>query len=635
MTATFGDFAGAVSTHLGASATCLDHGLGDEPAAAAARQASRLAVTLSHYLADIAPYDEVEALASGRISGWEQAAVDARGALQIAAASLRPAADGPAWPDVAEPAGTLAAHLGAAAMSLAAGRDLLRTHFSTGIDGPGTSEWSAVVTSVPVTRALLDELARWSEQLALLAGRLSVVPAEGATRPVFMPQGMAGACHWLLVTAAALQAGTHGSPLDAEDTELLMAVPANLVAARFPPVGPEALPELCAGVEASASRLQALTYRAAGQAGWSPAMTADSWRWMANGAAVTCHLSEQMLRRLADRTREEDPPGAGIQLGAAVEAMERATARWRGVVAAWDQMTTETTGLTGPGIADMGDLVVRAGRLVSGDPEWVPDRARPSPPREASSLALDMAQVKMITGAIHHVAEALSRLAAADLEAVGMAARAGRLYVPTRTLPDGYDVPYRYGNATPADVRDVLNAYRRAADTAGQAMTALDSVAVTLKTPSRVLVAARAAPHREMAQGADHETRGQGLASAAELPQARARAPGPVEHTLHKLGITDSIPLLRAMAIDKAAGNLTAWARAAVHERSQPRSTPAAGQLPPPTRPARVAAENFPRVPVMPADVDQMADSPGVQRSVSGSLSPSRRPEAGLGQRRH
>jgi hypothetical protein len=40
-----------------------------------------------------------------------------------------------------------------------------------------------------------------------------------------MPQGMASACHWLLVAAAAIQAGTRGIPLDAEDTGLLMGIP--------------------------------------------------------------------------------------------------------------------------------------------------------------------------------------------------------------------------------------------------------------------------------------------------------------------------------------------------------------------------------------------------------------------------
>src|ERR1022692_737150 len=171
MVATFGDLAGPGSLHLDAVAL-PDSGLHGQPTAA--REASRLAVTLSRYLADIVPLDEVEAIAGGQADGWERAVVDAREALKLAAASLRPAAAAEsALPD-AEVAGSLAAHLGAAARSLTAGRDLLRTHFSTSTVGPGRSHWSPVITSAPVTRALLEEIARRSEQIAFLTGRLSV-----------------------------------------------------------------------------------------------------------------------------------------------------------------------------------------------------------------------------------------------------------------------------------------------------------------------------------------------------------------------------------------------------------------------------------------------------------------------------
>ena len=625
----FGDFADAVSAHLEAAAVFPDDGLADEPAAAAAGSASRLAATLSHYLADIAPYDEVEVLTSERIGGWAQAAVDAREALQVATASLQPADADPSPLD-AGPAGRLSGHLGAAAMSLAAGRDLLRTHFSTGADGPGSSEWSSVLTSAPVTRALLDELARWSQQLALLTGRMSVMPTAGAAGPVFMPQGMASACHWLLVAAATIRAGTHGSPLDAGDTELLMAVPVNVVARRSPPVGPETAAELCAGIEASAFRLRALTYRAAGQAAWSPSVTADSWRWVANGAAVTCHISEQMLARLADQERQGAPAGAGMQFGSAAKAMGQASARWRAVVAAWNQMTTESTGLRAAGIADMGDLVVRVGRLAFADPEWVPDRARRAPLRDAGDLAPDIGRATMVVGAVHHLAEALARLAAADLDGVRLAGRAGRLYVPTRTLPEEYDVPYRFGNATPADLRDLLDAYGSAAGAAGQALTALDRVAITLEAPSRVLVAARTAPHRVAAPGGVPGVPGQRMggssAPATKVASARPRAPGPVEHTLHKLGITDPVPLLRAMAIDKAAGNLIDWARMSVRERGRSSPTAASEQEAGASAAARVAAESFLGTPALRAGGAEAVGHHGQGILAPGSPGLRRRP---------
>jgi hypothetical protein len=243
---------GAAPGQLDAVAAFPGSSLHGQPAAA--REASRLA--------DIVPLDEVEAIAGGQADGWERAVVDAREALKLAAASLRPAAAAdPAMPD-AEVAGSLAAHLGAAARSLTAGRDLLRTHFSTGTASHYRSHWSPVITSAPVTRALLEEIARWSQQLAFLTGRLSVTPTADAAGPAFMPQGMASACHWLLVAAAAIQAGTRGVPLGAEDTGLLMGIPVNAVPPRSVPAGPESAAALCQGIEDSAIRLRAVTFQA-------------------------------------------------------------------------------------------------------------------------------------------------------------------------------------------------------------------------------------------------------------------------------------------------------------------------------------------------------------------------------------
>ena len=429
MVATFGDLAGPGSLHLDAVAALPGSSLHGQRAAA--REASRLAVTLSRYLADIVPLDEVEAIAGGQADGWERAVVDAREALKLAAASLRPAAAAdPALPD-AEVAGSLAAHLGAAARSLTAGRDLLRTHFSTGTASHDRSHWSPVITSAPVTRALLEEIARWSQQLAFLTGRLSVAPAADAAGPAFMPQGMASACHWLLVAAAAIQAGTRGVPLDAEDTGLLMGIPINAVPPRSVPAGPETAAALCQGIEDSAIRLRAVTFQAGDEAAWSPAMTADSWRWSATAAAVTCHINERMLLSLADRGRRDLAPGAGMQLGDAAESVGQACARWRDVAAAWDEMTTETAGLTGPGIADVSDLVVRIGRLAFADPEWLPNRARHAPLRDPADLAPDAAQATAIASAVHHATDALARMADSDLQAVGSAVDAERLYVRT------------------------------------------------------------------------------------------------------------------------------------------------------------------------------------------------------------
>ena len=81
-----------------------------------------------------------------------------------------------------------------------AGRDLLYTHIALGPDRlvQERSEWAPVVTSLPVTRAISDEIAVWSARLApftaWLAGlatpHISRRLGRSAVRPV--PSGGTG-----------------------------------------------------------------------------------------------------------------------------------------------------------------------------------------------------------------------------------------------------------------------------------------------------------------------------------------------------------------------------------------------------------------------------------------------------------
>jgi len=124
--ATFGDLASAAGRDIGMAVALAEGNLRGQSRAAAAAHARHLALILSGYLADIAPYDPVEAAASEQLAGWVPPVVDAREALRMAAASLRPAANLHARHDL--DTGPLAAHLAGAAASLTAGHDLLRTH---------------------------------------------------------------------------------------------------------------------------------------------------------------------------------------------------------------------------------------------------------------------------------------------------------------------------------------------------------------------------------------------------------------------------------------------------------------------------------------------------------------------------
>src|SRR5260221_854957 len=139
--ATFGDLLAQARGHLDAAGDLAGPPLRRESVLAVAKLTGRAARTLSHYLHDIAPYSVAEAITSSYLTAPMRAAVDAREAAQMAAATVRAGYQDHDIP-ADQPPDPLVAHLAAAADSLAAGRDLLRSHFVTGPDGsPQRWDW--------------------------------------------------------------------------------------------------------------------------------------------------------------------------------------------------------------------------------------------------------------------------------------------------------------------------------------------------------------------------------------------------------------------------------------------------------------------------------------------------------------
>jgi hypothetical protein len=597
MAATFGDIIGQVDPHLDAAITFPAMALDGDTALAAGHEIHRLALTLSRYLRDVAPHDVVEAVTSRDLPEWLRAAVDAREALQLAAASLRPK-PGPVDVSVADPPGPVAAHLSAATTFLSAGRDLLHTHFATEAEGAQIdhSEWAPIVRSEASARAVLEEVARWLGKLTLLGDALSIACAVNDISPAPENLNWADARPWLLSAGSALQKAKRSNPESTADTGLLMAIPANSVPDRRPPQPSEAIDVLTEGIEASATRLRALAARTADQAAWST----DSWKWTATAAAIISHLSEHMLRSLAGRAGKwQWPPDTGPQLHATMEASGEACTQWQKVVIAWGDLGTESRGLTAPGITDTSDLVLRVGRLAFTDPDWTPSQARRTGPlRDPADLAPDAAHAAVLVGALHQATDALARVAAAALRDVSVAGNTERLYVPTRTLPARYDIPYPYWHAPPGTADAVLSAYRAAAHASGHAATALGAVAFSINAPCTML-----APQRAVAVPVQRAAAGRAAAGSAEdtgttrkvaapsIPGVVTQPPaGPVERALREIGSADPFLLLRAKAIDKAgrkliteAGNESAGTGDSGHVRNI--SAPA------------MAAESFPSGP--------------------------------------
>ena len=141
---------------------------------------------------------------------------------------------------------------------------------------------------------------------------------------------------------------------------------------------------------------------------------------------------------------------------------------------------------------------------------------------------------------------------------------AGRLIVPTRSLPDGYDIPYRFAPAPPSSSAPLLSSYDQALQRSTEATAAMAGIAADLQADSRVITTARAAaradpnawagaPIREMPADLAG-SHGRSSQTASRDPQLAP--PGPVERILIELDVASKPDLEQAAAIDRAADQL-------------------------------------------------------------------------------
>src|SRR5258708_2658843 len=182
----------------------------------------RVVTVLSRYCDDLAPCDEGEAEGRDDLDAWQRAAIDAGAALRTAAGFLSRGVVQVATDQADAMTLRRAQHLASAASQLAAGRDLLRTHFATSPDGMmrAASEWTPAVNPPPVTRALMYEVTRCSQRLALLTTWLARSVAYDA-----LPGGprqaagtsahaeLASASQWLRVAGTAMFPALDADPV--------------------------------------------------------------------------------------------------------------------------------------------------------------------------------------------------------------------------------------------------------------------------------------------------------------------------------------------------------------------------------------------------------------------------------------
>ena len=522
----------------------------------------RVLVLMGRYVQDVtAGSGAVPARGRRVLTAWGRAGAEVREALSNAAASLHESGAQRRRAGLA--ASDLAWRLDAASVSLAAGRDLLHTHVGRGPGGERElrSEWGLVITSPAVRRAVLSEMAALARQIAPLGARFALSPGSYGTPEA--RRKLNASCQWLWVLNTCVETAQREDPVHPADIELLCAIPVNAAPPRRLPGPSTPLAGLREGVISSAGRIRYAEWKSSSRPAWSPGLTADSLRHAATTSTVTSHNCEILLRTLA--TRMSDRSSLAARLLQAADAAGRAREGWVQVAHALDRITTDTRGYLSPSAAESGDLALWTGRLAYSDPEWTLASGPANEPRPPESLAPGPADLPLAVSAVHYACDTLTSLAYAEREQVRAAGAAQRILVPTRSLPDVMDVPRPFAPALPDRVDALVSLYERAGQAAGEATAGVGDVAAAVQAPSRVLTFARAAA----AGGYPGEAERAG--SVSRSPEAagekrhrrdrgagreRRELPGPVERTLHDLGVTDNELLERGADLDRASERL-------------------------------------------------------------------------------
>jgi hypothetical protein len=504
MTATFGDFLRPAGEHIAAAVSIRDE-LSAEATFGVIRQFARLLATLVYYLDDLPVPDEFQAaMAAEPLSPEAQTVLDTRIALRRGAQSLRYAMNtlADAVIDDSHPA---VQHLSAAADFLAAGRDLLQTHFVTSPGGTRErhSYWAPVISSPPVTAALLGEIAGYALRLAPWTARLSVPETTAEDVPAAAGLAALTASHCAWVAGAAVQAAHRRHPPSPDARRLLGAIPANFPPPRLAPSGHEQVSDLGHGTIITAERLRHAVLASTRRASWPPIATSASWRKDALAAAIIGHASEFILRGLAERARQLGV-GTAIcaQLHGAADSSSQVWPTWRAIAHHWDIASTGIHRGTGPTpvAAELGDLVLRIGRLAYRSQHWTPARAHASHIRDPTDLAPTPGDITCVVAAVHTAADAIAHIAAGDREAVRVAAADHRLYVPAFTRTNAAVVRRRYRAASPSRVDEILGSYDNAIEASTRAASKLDDLALALDAPTWPLTTLRGQPTKRPAR---------------------------------------------------------------------------------------------------------------------------------------
>jgi hypothetical protein len=554
--ARFGDFLWAAHRRLDPPAGIQERGASRGDLEEVARSLLRAVTIMGRFVRDMTPVaGGVPRRSMPAMDPWGWVRLQAGEALTNSADMLLRSGSGwGQWP-LSPSADPLARRLHEATTLLTAGRDLLQTHHGPAFSrARHHSEWGPVITSPLVTRALLTEISSLARRIAQQGAERAMAPSPGRHETGDLQRRLLTACQWLWVLDSSVRAARQREPVPQHDLDLLCAIPVNTLPLRQLPSPADSVGALCEGVIASAERVRHLAWVSAEHSTWSPSMTVTSLRRVAGANTVTSHNCALLLQSLAARTEHSGFAEISAGLSAAAGNAGRARDHWLRVARAIGRITTDTRRHTSQAASETSDLALWTGRLAYADPQWTPARGPAREARSSASLAPEPADVPPVVAAVHHALETVTQLSSAEWEQLASAARAGRILVPTRSLPDA-DIPRPYAPAPWERVDLLLSQYRNAGQVSRQATAAVGDIATAIHAPSQVLNTARAAlqadqsdkrpAYAEPGSWQEHPAVG-------HVGKEGRQVPGQVENALTESGVTQSELLERAADIDTA-----------------------------------------------------------------------------------
>jgi hypothetical protein len=546
----------------------------------------RVVVVLGRYARDIAA-----AFATGPPrrrdpqAPWEQAAAAAYRELNQAARYLTPPASPKRNLGTRPSAGT-ARQMDGAAVILQAGRELLETHVGSAPDGTPVyrTEWAPALTSSPVRRALLAEVADLAARVAATSDQIAAAPGWRAAPGPRHTLRQAGHC--LRTLAGFVQAASQHEPVPAAQRELLRAVPGSALPPRRLPGPGDDIAGLREGTIAAAQRIRRAAWRAATRT--PPAITTGSLRHTADASTLTSYHCELLLRAAADRAGVHFPaPEARQEITRAADAAGRARASWLTVARTLRRITIETPGDAPQPPPETSDLALWTGRLTYTDPGWTLASGPAHQTRPPGMLVPGLGDIRLLISAVHHALDCLEATAGTDHDQLAAAVRAGRILVPSLSLPRAHTLD-PFTAAPQSRVTDLLDVYHTAGQASAHAATAASGIAAWTGAPSRVLATARTAT------GTDDRWRRTRHTIARDEPHW----PGPLETSIRDLGVTSPWLLQRAIVLDRASAQLIidAATEPGTHRDSSP--APARGRSAATVPGVRAAGDRDPAEPL-------------------------------------